>query len=143
MNEILELIFRSPIANLLIIVGLMFLGIAVIGSISGKTQPGIAGYLLSGLPGLSSLRGDLIMYWAAAPGTYTSISSTNNSTASSTSARVEIDVFPPTFVYLGFHIIKTCLRADPLDYMGARPIMIPFSGRISLSSSQRRSDRFV
>ena len=36
MNDIVELVFKSPIANLLIIAGLMFLGIAVVGNISGK-----------------------------------------------------------------------------------------------------------
>src|SRR5688572_27078084 len=62
MNDILELIFKSPIANLLIIAGLVFLGIAVVGNVSGKIQPGIGGRFLSGLLGLCLLGGGLVMY---------------------------------------------------------------------------------
>ena len=52
MNEILELVFKSPVANLLIIAGLVVLGIAVVDNVSGKIQPVTAGRLLSDLLGL-------------------------------------------------------------------------------------------
>jgi hypothetical protein len=129
MNEILEPIFKSPIANLLIIAGLMFLGIAVVGNISGKIQPGTGGRVLSGLLGLCLLGGGLVMYQSTAREVGPPSPSTNTS--------VQIDTTSPTFtpapVPMGFRIVETFLRADPFDYVGACPVMITFSGRISVA----------
>ena len=137
MNEILELILRSPVANLLIIAGLIFLGIAVVGNISGKIQPGTAGRLLSGLLGLCLLGGGLVMYQTTPVNLDTSTPSTNNSSVSIDSGSVQTDMTPPTFTPapgpLGFRIVETFLRADPFDYVGACPVTITFSGRISVA----------
>jgi hypothetical protein len=70
MNEILdilEMLVKSPIANLLILAGLAFLGIAVVGNVSGKIHPGTGGRLLSGLLGISLLGGGLSIYSATKP----------------------------------------------------------------------------
>jgi hypothetical protein len=56
MNEVLELVFKSPVANLLIIAGLVVLGIAVVDNVSGKIHPVTAGRLLSDLLGLCLLK---------------------------------------------------------------------------------------
>ena len=117
MNEILELVFKSPVANLLIIAGLLFLGIAVVGNVSGKIQPGTAGRLLSGLLGLCLLGGGLVMY-------QTTPDDPNASTPAT---------FTPGPSPLGFRIVETFLRADPFDHAGACPVMITFSGRISVA----------
>jgi hypothetical protein len=70
MNEILDILdmlVKSPIATLLILAGLVFLGIAVVGNVSGKIQPGAGGRLLSGLLGLCLLGGGLVMYLSTPP----------------------------------------------------------------------------
>ncbi len=58
----MEAIFQSPIANLFIIAGLAFLGVAVIGNISGKIQPDANGRILSGLLGFVLIGGGLWLY---------------------------------------------------------------------------------
>jgi hypothetical protein len=137
MNEILALILGSPVANLLIIAGLIFLGIAVVGNISGKIQPGTAGRLLSGLLGLCLLGGGLVMYQTTPVITDTGKPSTNGSSVLIGSGTVQTNDIPPTFTPvpnpLGFRIVETFLRADPFDYVGACPVTITFSGRISVA----------
>ena len=128
MNELLELILKSPIANLLIIAGLGFLGIAVVGNISGKIQPGTGGRLLSGLLGLCLLGGGLVMYQS----TPSEIDS-NPSATSSPATSVEVGITSPTAMPSGFRIVEALLRADPFDYVGACPVMITFSGRVSVA----------
>jgi hypothetical protein len=136
MNEMLELIFKSPVANLLIIAGLVFLGIAVVGDISGKIQPGTAGRLLSGLLGLCLLGGGLVMYQRTPVDRDASTPSENNSVSVDTGS-VRTDILPPTLtpalIPLGFRIVETFVRADPFDYVGACPVIITFSGRISVA----------
>ena len=62
MTEWLSVIFLSPIPNLFIIAGLAFLGIAVVGNISDKIQPGRAGRVLSALLGFDVVSGGLWIY---------------------------------------------------------------------------------
>jgi hypothetical protein len=116
----------------LIVAGLAFLGIAVVGNVSGKIQPGTGGRLLSGLLGLCLLGGGLVMYQSTPP----EIDS-NTSVTSVPPTPVLIEFTPPTFtpvpVPLGFRIVEVFLRADPFDYAGACPVMITFSGRISVA----------
>jgi hypothetical protein len=45
----------APVANILIFAGLAFLGIAVIGKISGKIEPSTSGRLMSGVVGIALL----------------------------------------------------------------------------------------
>jgi len=97
MNEILELILKSPVANLLIIAGLMFLGIAVVGNISGKIQPGTEGRLLSGLLGLCLLGGGLAMYQTTPLDNDASLPSESNPVVSVDSRPDQTDLAPPTF----------------------------------------------
>jgi len=131
MNDLLELILKSPIANLLIIAGLTFLGIAVIGNVSGKIQPGTGGRLLSGLLGLSLLGGGLFMYGSTPPE-----NGQNPSATSVPAASGPTEFVPPTFTPIPvpqFRIVEVFLRADPFDYVGVCPVMITFSGRVSVA----------
>jgi hypothetical protein len=54
MEKLIDFISAS-LANLFIVAGLIFLGISVVGNISGKIQPGKGGRILSGLLGLAFL----------------------------------------------------------------------------------------
>ena len=128
MNELLAIIFGSPVANLLIIAGLGFLGIAVVGNVSGKIQPGTGGRLLSGLMGLCLLAGGLFMYQSTPRE-----KDPNSSPTSSPATSVEVGITSPTAVPSGFRIVEAFLRADPFDYVGACPVMITFSGRVSVA----------
>jgi hypothetical protein len=137
MNDILELIFKSPIANLLIIAGLVFLGIAVVGDVSGKIQPGTEGRLLSGLLGVCLLGGGLVMFQATPVNNDASPPSESNPVTSVDSRPDQTDLVTPTFTPapgpLGFRIVETFLRVDPFDYAGTCPVMIRFAGRISVA----------
>jgi hypothetical protein len=62
MEELVMTIFASPLANLFIVAGLVFLGVAVIGDISGKIQPGKNGRIFSGLLGIVLMGMGLMMY---------------------------------------------------------------------------------
>jgi hypothetical protein len=77
------------------------------------------------------------MYQTTPEDTDVSDRSTNNSNVPTNSGSVQTDVTPPTFTPasspLGFRIVEIFLRADPFDYAGACPVMITFSGRISVA----------
>jgi hypothetical protein len=67
MEEIITAIFTSPLANLFVVAGLVFLGVAVIGDISGKIQPGKTGRIFSGLLGMVLMGMGLMMYGRQPP----------------------------------------------------------------------------
>ncbi|MCK4793965.1 MAG: hypothetical protein KAV87_60120 [Desulfobacteraceae bacterium] len=52
MEEFFTAIFNAPIATIFVVAGLLFLGIAVIGKISGKIEPGKGGRITSGVIGV-------------------------------------------------------------------------------------------
>ena len=52
MADLLSHLIDAPLANLLIVAGLGFLAVAVLGKISGKIEPGAGGRLMSGLLGV-------------------------------------------------------------------------------------------
>ena len=52
MTDVLSHLVDAPIANILILAGLAFLAIGVLGKISGKIEPNTTGRILSGLLGL-------------------------------------------------------------------------------------------
>jgi hypothetical protein len=139
--NILEPILKSPIANLLIIAGLAFLGIAVVGDISGKIQPGTGGRLLSGLLGFCLLGGGLVMYGSTPLGIDSqatpTLPSPSNTFSTPVPPDVQIGITSPTFTPSpfpsGFRLVEVFLRADPFDYVGVCPVMITFSGRISVA----------
>ncbi len=60
--ELVKTLLESPVANLFMVAGLVFLGIAVVGDISGKIQPGKTGRILSGLLGIVLVSSGLMMY---------------------------------------------------------------------------------
>jgi hypothetical protein len=62
MDELIKGIFNAPMATLLVIAGLVFLGIAVIGKISGRIEPSRGGRIASGIIGLILLGIGLLMY---------------------------------------------------------------------------------
>ncbi len=51
MSDLIGHLVDAPLANLLILAGLVFLGIAVVGKISGKVEPGQAGRIMAGVLG--------------------------------------------------------------------------------------------
>lgn len=63
MGDFINNIISAPVANLLIIAGIAFLGIAVIGKIVGKIEPGKAGRLVSGGIGIILLIIGLVMHF--------------------------------------------------------------------------------
>jgi hypothetical protein len=52
MDQLLQAIFAAPVANLFVIVGLIFLGVAAIGKIGSKIKPDKTGRLVFGLMGV-------------------------------------------------------------------------------------------
>src|ERR671923_1503896 len=68
-QELLKTIFDEPLANIFIVAGIAFLGIAVVGNISGKIQPGTGGRILSGLVGMALMGLGLVMYQPSTPST--------------------------------------------------------------------------
>jgi hypothetical protein len=62
MSELIKGVFEAPIANLLVISGLFFLAIAVVGAISGKIDPGRTGRIAAGAIGAVLLVTGLAMH---------------------------------------------------------------------------------
>ena len=153
MGDLLKVLIESPVANLFIIAGLVFLGIAVVGNISGKIQPGTGGRILSGLVGVTLMGSGLMMYSPQLPkesSTPNDIPTMESKVSARESSPVTVSpVTPvvntlvptmlvppteiPTSVPTGFRVIETFLRADPFDFSGTCPVMITFSGRISVA----------
>jgi hypothetical protein len=52
MTDLLSHMLDAPVANILILAGLAFLAIAVLGKISGKIEPSTTGRMMSGLLGM-------------------------------------------------------------------------------------------
>ncbi len=130
--EILKALIESPVANLFMVAGLVFLGIAVVGDITGKIQPGKTGRILSGLLGIVLMSMGLMMY-SRQPPTGPAVP-TNVPVVDVKIAAIESSpTFSPTLFPAGFRVIETFLRADPFDFSGACPVMITFSGRISVA----------
>jgi len=55
MTDLLSHLVDAPLANILILAGLAFLGIAVIGKIRGKIEPSTSGRIMAGALGLALL----------------------------------------------------------------------------------------
>ncbi len=55
MGDFLSHLVDAPLANILILAGLAFLGIGVIGKISGKIEPSTSGRIMSGVLGIALL----------------------------------------------------------------------------------------
>src|SRR5215469_11697707 len=55
MGDLLSHLVDAPLANILILAGLAFLGVAVIGKISGKIEPSTSGRVMAGILGLALL----------------------------------------------------------------------------------------
>lgn len=62
MDEFLKGVFTAPVATLLIVAGLLFLLIAVVGNISGRIEPGVKGRIASGVLGLTFVLIGLAMH---------------------------------------------------------------------------------
>jgi hypothetical protein len=68
MEGFIEAILNAPMATLLVVAGLAFVAIAVIGEISGKIEPGRSGRIAAGVFGLIFLGIGLAMHWGVVPG---------------------------------------------------------------------------
>jgi hypothetical protein len=62
LGDLVTNIFTTPLANLIVIVGLILLIIAVVGDISGKIAPGKVGRIAAGIIGTILLTIGLMMY---------------------------------------------------------------------------------
>ena len=67
MDELIKAVLAAPIANLFIVGGLVFLGIAVVGQISGKIEPGKTGRIASGVLGAILLVVGLVIHLRSTP----------------------------------------------------------------------------
>lgn len=63
MDEFVKGVFTAPVATLLIVFGMPFLLIAVVGNISGKIEPGVKGRIASGVLGGALLFIGLAMHF--------------------------------------------------------------------------------
>ena len=63
MEAIVKSVFTAPLATLSIVAGMLFLLIAVIGSISGKIEPGQKARIASGVVGFMFISPGLGMHW--------------------------------------------------------------------------------
>lgn len=64
MMDALTSVFMAPLANLLIMAGIIFLFVAVVGSISGKIEPSTKGRVASGVIGCLFVSLGLIMHFS-------------------------------------------------------------------------------
>lgn len=62
MTDIITHLFDAPIANLLVVAGIAFLGVAVLGNIANKIAPGKVGRILAGLVGTVLIIGGILMH---------------------------------------------------------------------------------
>jgi hypothetical protein len=145
MDKIVQIIFASPVVNLFIVAGLVFVGIAIVGNISGKIQPGRTGRIVSGVFGLILLGAGLAMYStptstpsANAPASQADTGTMDTQQKESASSPVTNPPAPS-----GFRVVEAILRADPFDYTGTCPVVITFSGRISAVGGGRVSYKFL
>lgn len=69
MESMIQGIFSLPVANFLIIAGISFLLIAVVGDISGKIAPGKIGRIAAGTIGVVTLAGGLVIHILEKPST--------------------------------------------------------------------------
>jgi photosystem II stability/assembly factor-like uncharacterized protein len=67
MDELIKAVLAAPVANLFIVGGLVFLGIAVVGQISGKIEPGKTGRIASGVLGAILLVVGLVIHLRPMP----------------------------------------------------------------------------
>jgi hypothetical protein len=65
MSELIGHLTDAPLPNLLIIAGLVFLGIAVVGKVSGKIEPDRLGRIASGVLGIALLIGGISIHSSA------------------------------------------------------------------------------
>jgi hypothetical protein len=120
-------LLRAPVGNLLVLAGIIFLAIAVVGQVSGKINPGKAGRIAGGIAGVVLLAIGLSMRQAAPEKPTEPSSEGPASPEPSHASTVPDEKKKPA----GFRVIEVLLRADPLNYSGPCPVTIKFSGRIS------------
>lgn len=65
MNDLVGHLVDAPLANILIVAGLAFLGIAILGKISGKIEPSTAGRIMAGVLGAVLLMSGVYAHVAA------------------------------------------------------------------------------
>lgn len=143
MEDLFTSVLQTPADILLVVAGIAFLGIAVVGEISGKIEPGPRGRLASGvLGGVLLVTGlGIHLFYHDHDG---------SSPDDSGETVVQEDAGDPSAEEVqrapgeddtsgdrgsgeeeGFRVIETLLRADPFEHRGPCPVTIEFSGRIS------------
>lgn len=63
MDEFIKGVLTAPLATLLIVAGILFLFVAVVGNISGKIEPGVKGRIASGVLGFAFVLIGLTMHF--------------------------------------------------------------------------------
>jgi len=66
-DKLVEAVFSAPTATLLVVAGLAFLAVAVVGNISGKISPGPQGRVAAGTIGALLLAGGIVMQQQTRP----------------------------------------------------------------------------
>jgi hypothetical protein len=129
----------APIPNLLVLAGLVFLGIAAVGKVSGKIEPNTSGRIMSGVLGLCVLFGGLYGHSVAdnqnnakVPLNSSAQAPAQQPPSSAPDQQKAAGTQTPPPAPQGFRVIEVFLRADPFDYTGPCPTKITFSGRISV-----------
>jgi hypothetical protein len=148
--DLLDHLKDAPLPNLLIIAGLIFLGIAVVGRVSGKIEPSTSGRIMSGVLGFCLLIGGIYIHSSVDEQKGRRIPSHSESGEGSSAPQPSPGQPPPTSGSAasgpaqGFRVVEVILRADPFDFTGACPATINFSGRISVvGGSGRVSYKFL
>ena len=129
--EFLTHLIDAPVANILVVAGLIFLGIGIVGKISGKIEPGKGGRIASALVGALLMIVGIAMHTTSHGGGESPPPAPNTSTGIPSNTQSKpIEQTPPP--QKGFRVVETFLRADPFDHNGPCPVTIKFSGRISV-----------
>lgn len=117
MDGLYAAIINAPIATIFIIAGIIFLGIAVLGKISGKIEPGKSGRIASGIFGIILLGLGFAMYLGAiVPSTQVSATQTALS-----------PTLPPTTPPL---VLASSVTAVPVENINVEPTITPYVSRI-------------
>jgi hypothetical protein len=149
--DLIDHLTDAPLPNVFIIAGLVFLGIGVVGKISGKIEPDTSGRIMSALLGVCLVFGGLYIHSKVdeqkgekVPPSSPSGASTGIPQRPSSGQEKPPGTKSSSPEPNGFRVVEVVLRADPFDYAGPCPARITFSGRISVvGGSGRVSYKFL
>lgn len=124
-------LLNAPLPSLLVAAGIIFLGVAIVGEVSGTIQPGKKGRIAGGVVGSILIITGLVMAGGGNGGEPTPIV-TDTPPPKTPTATPQPDTPTATSQPEEFRVIEVFVRADPFDYTGDCPVKIRFSARISV-----------